>query len=143
MKLKALMLAFAATLSMVFFAACGDDAKEATKEAVKEAVEPKDVAIACLKALENCDYDTAAKYMSKDSKFRSMLSYSAEEKKGLAEEIKSEYAGVKWGKTEIVGDEAHVHYILNLGGSEHPRKFIMKKENGNWKLFDDVSAGRR
>ena len=138
MKLRTLALAILTAAATIFVAACGEDNAEKAEETAKLANTPKEVILAMEDAMIKGDMDTALKYISKDCKFRKeLLNASDEDKKKAAESLKKEQPLRTWGKEEINGDEAIVHYTMTRRGVTSPRIYILKKEDGQWKYVDD------
>ncbi len=137
MKLRTLALAILTAAATIFVAACGEDNAEKAEETAKLANTPKEVILAMEDAMIKGDMDTALKYISKDCKFREeLLNASDEDKKKAAESLKKAQPLRTWGKEEINGDEAIVHYTMTRGGGTSPFIYILKKEDGQWKYVD-------
>lgn len=136
MKLRTLALAILTAAATIFVAACGEDNAEKAEE-TKLANTPKEVILAMEDAMIKGDMDTALKYISKDCKDREyLLKASDEEKKKAAESLKKAQTQRTWGKEEINGDEAIVHYTMTRGGGTSPFIYILKKEDGQWKYVN-------
>lgn len=137
MKLRTLALAILTAAATIFVAACGEDNAEKAEETAKLANTPKEVILAMEDAIIKGDMDTALKYISKDCKGREyLLNASDEDKKKAAESLKKEQPLRTWGKEEINGDEAIVHYTMTRRGHTSPFIYILKKEDGQWKYVD-------
>ena len=137
MKLRTLALAILTAAATIFVAACAEDKAEKAEETAKLANTPKEVILAMEDAMIKGDMDTALKYISKDCKFRKeLLNASDEDKKKAAESLKKEQPLRTWGKEEINGDEAIVHYTMTRRGHTSPFIYILKKEDGQWKYVD-------
>ena len=102
--------------------------------------DPKSVLVSFFEALEKKDITTARKYATKESE--SMLGMIEMAMKMAPDSLKKKDYNVKnmeFGDAVINGDQATVPVKDNKTGSE-PTNFILKKEDGNWKVaFDKLT----
>lgn len=129
MKLKALMLAFAAATSMFFFTACSDSPSEVVEEFAE--------------AMKEIDLKEAKEYTTGDARkeITNMIeelekapeSMKATLMEGLKKELGDKMSRIEVVSEDIDGDNATVKVKVMVVEEE---KITLKKVDGEWKIND-------